>query len=285
MHRKLMLGMAGLLLLGVFASCSRSREYELSGQVLAVDRARREITVQHGDIRGFMPGMTMPFKVKDESLLEGRAPGDLITATLVVKDSEGYLSSITMTGRAPVAEPAPPRAPLDLLEPGSEVPDFEFIDANGKARRLREWRGAVVAVTFIYTRCPLPDFCPLMDRNLAAVQRQALSDPDLAGRFHLLSVSFDPGYDTPAVLHEHAAKAGANADVWTFATGDRDDVERFASRFGVSVMREDPAAIEIVHNLRTAVIDPDGRLTRLFNGNERQPWELLQSMKDAARVR
>ena len=202
-------GSAAVLLLVTVTACSAGsrRDYELSGQVVAVDRNRKEITIKHGDIKGFMPGMTMPFTVRDESLLDGKAPGDLVNATLVVEEAQGYLSAITKTGHAPLAEPSPAPAGFDLLETGEAVPDFTFVDAAGSTRRLSDWRGRTVAVTFIYTRCPLPDFCPLMDRHFASVQRQALADPALRDRFHLLSVSFDPVYDTPAVLRAHAERS------------------------------------------------------------------------------
>jgi len=271
---------AVVVLSGILAcACARAREYELRGQVLAVDPARKEITIKHEDISGFMPGMTMPFKVRDSRLLEGRTPGELIRATLVVEETEGYLKSIEVTGRAPLTEAPPPRYE-DPLNAGETVPDVSLVDQSGKARRLSEWRGKVVAVTFIYTRCPLPDFCPLVDRQFALVQRDVMDDKQLGSRVHLLSISFDPTYDTPTVLASHAKKVGADPSVWTFLTGDRAEVESFASRFGVSVMREDPKATEIVHNLRTAVIDDQGRLVKTFNGIQWQPSELVAELRN-----
>jgi len=268
------------LLLAV-AGCSRSRHYEMRGQVLALDPSRQEITIKHEDIRGFMPGMTMPFKVRDPKLLNGKRPGDFVTATLVVGDAEGYLSAITTTGHAPLTEPPPPRPVMDVLQPGDEVPDAAFVDESGKRRTFSEWRGRILAVTFIYTRCPLPNFCPRMDRNFAAVQHDVTGDPRLGDRVRLLSVSFDPDFDTPAVLADHARRAGADPSVWNFVTGSRDDIDTFAGRFGVSVLRQDPAQQEIVHNLRTAVIGADGRLRVVLNGNDWTPAALLTALKEA----
>jgi protein SCO1/2 len=248
--------------------------------VLAVDRGRQEITVKHDDIRGFMPGMTMPFRVKDRGEFDARTPGELIQATLVVTGNDAYLQGIRKTGDAPLAE-APPAPAMDLLDTGEPVPDEPFVDQAGTSRRLSDWRGKAVAVTFIYTRCPLPDFCPLMDRHFASIQKEAKEDPALNGKVQLVSVSFDPDFDTPTVLSAHAERVGADPAMWSFVSGQRDDIDRFASRFGVSVMREDRTAQDIVHNLRTAVIDPAGRLHRVHTGNEWKPADVLTDLRSA----
>jgi protein SCO1/2 len=272
---------AAAMLLVCALSCARGRSYEMVGQILAVDAARREITIKHDDIRGFMPAMTMTFKVRDGKMLEGRTAGELIRATLVVTDTEAYLQSIQATGRAPLTEAAPAPLRVDPMDPGDEVPDVSLLDQNGQPRKLSEWRGRAVAVTFIYTRCPLPDFCPLMDRQFADVQRQVKEDPQLRGRVHLLSISFDPSYDTPAVLLAHAKALKADPSSWTFLTGATTDIEAFAGRFGVAVMRDKSAPTEVVHNLRTGVIDPRGRLVKILNGIQWQPSELVAELRNA----
>jgi protein SCO1/2 len=171
---------------------------------------------------------------------------------------------------------------MDLLEPGGEIPDAAFVDESGTPKRLTSWTGQARAVTFMYTRCPLPDFCPLMDRHFAAVQREIAGDPTLAGRAHLASVSIDPTFDTPAVLADHARRVGANPAHWSLLTGDRQEVERFASRFGVSIMREDGGGQEIAHNLRTAVIDREGRLVKVFGGTDWTPAQVVAELKAIA---
>lgn len=271
-----------ILVLAVLAmGCSRPQEYPLVGQVLAVHPDQQVITVKHEDINGFMPGMTMPFKVKDAGELAGRKPGDLITATLVVEDSVGYLASIRKTGEGPLpAEALEPPRPL-MIEPGAEVPDAELTDQQGRARRISEWRGRTIAVTFVYTRCPLPDFCPLLDRNFKAAQAVLKKDAALAARVHLLSVSFDPDYDTPAVIAAHAARVGADPEVWSYLTGARGPVDSFAGAFGVSIMRDDKPMQEIIHNLRTAVIGPDGRLVTVLNGRDWTPEDLVARIRAA----
>jgi protein SCO1/2 len=283
--------------LTVSSACSKGRHYEVRGQVVAVDVVKKQLTIKHEDISGFMPAMTMPFPVRDERLLQGREAGELIVATLVVEDNAGYLSAIRRTGMAPLAE-MPPPAPAAVLAAGDPIPDAVFVDQSGQPRRLSEWRGRVVAVTFIYTRCPLPNFCPLMDRHFADVQREIVKDAALRERVRLLSVSFDPEYDTPKVLAAHAARTSANPAYWTMLTGEREEVDRFASTFGVSIIRppaggrsdrpaphssgqpgETTASTEIAHNLRTAVIDSRGRLVTMLSGNEWQPSELLAHLR------
>jgi protein SCO1 len=264
------------------AACSRSsaREYELQGQVLAVDQARQEITIRHQDIPRFMPGMTMAFKVRHRHLLEGRAPGDLVKATLVVEQTDVHLRSLERTGFAPITEPSTPTKVMDLVAPGAPVRDATFVDETNSRRRLADWRGQVLAVTFIYTRCPLPNFCPLMNRHFQSVQTAIRSDPDLNGHVRLLSVSFDPEHDSPPVLAARATALRADPAIWQFLTGERDAIEQFALQLGVSVIRS-PSDSEIVHNLRTAVVDVDGRLRTVLNGTDWTPADLLTELRHA----
>lgn len=278
MSRRIIVSLLAVLTLA--SGCNRDRRYPLVGQVIAVNTERQEITVKHEDIRGFMPGMTMPFRVKDPAQVASTKPGDLITATLVIEENTGYLDEVTKTGEAPLPEGATNR-PSPILEPGAEVPDVEFIDQDSRTRHLSDWRGKVTAVTFVYTRCPLPDFCPAMDRHFAAVQTVLKDDERLSSRVHLLSVSFDPDYDTPKVLDTHADRVGADPELWSFVTGTREAIDRFAGAFGVATMREDGTITEIIHNLRTAVIDADGRLVTILNGNDWRPEQLLAEIRKA----
>jgi protein SCO1/2 len=258
-----------------FSSCSGERRYELEGQILFIDPARQEMTVRHGDIKGFMPGMTMAFRVSDPRSLVEHRPGELIKAILVVSDSTGRLRDIVRTGEAPL----PPDTPVSILARGDLVPDARFVDQQGRERRLSEWRGRRLAVTFIYTRCPLPDFCPLMDRNFAAIQRQLQEEPSLARSVHLLSVSFDPEFDTPEVLRAHAQRVGADDETWTFATGRPEDVDKFARALGLSILKEKEPVQPITHNLRTIVLDRNGRFVEVFNGNDWKWQELFEILR------
>jgi protein SCO1 len=259
-------------------SCSRptAREYQLEGQVLAIDNTRQEITIKHGDIPQFMPAMTMAFKVRDPQLLAGRTPGDLVKATLVVQGNDVHLRTVETVGRAPVADPAPAER-SSILRHGDVVADATFIDETGASRRLTDWRGKVLAVTFMYTRCPMPDFCPLMDRLFQQVQDDLRQDERLRDEVHLISVTIDPDYDTPQVLAAHARRLKADPSVWHFLTGTRAEVDGFAHQFGMSVKRE-PG--EIVHNLVTAVIDGKGRTVSLLRGTWK-PSDLVAGLRTA----
>jgi len=257
------------------------RTFDLKGQILAIDQARQEITVSHADIPGFMPAMTMPYKVRDANLLKGRTPGELIGATLVVEESDAYLQSIRHEGVAALPDERPAARAMDLLGVGEAVRDGELVDPSGARRSLGDWRGQVLAVTFVYTRCPLPNFCPLIDRHFAAVQEQVRSSSDLQGRVHLVSVTLDPDYDTPAVLLRHAGRLKADPAVWSLLTGSREQIETFASQFGVSVVRESAQPSELVHNLRTAVIDGNGRLVTMLSGGEWEPAALIAEIRNA----
>jgi protein SCO1 len=258
-----------------------ARTYQLKGQVLVINQARQELTVKHADIPGFMPAMTMPYKVRDANLLKDRKPGELIAATLVVEESDAYLRSITHQGVAPLAEEVPETRVMDLLDVGEPVREGELVDQRGARRAIADWRGQVLVVTFVYTRCPLPNFCPLIERHLAAIQEQVRSAPDLRGRVQLVSVTLDPEYDTPAVLLRHAAQLKADPAMWSMLTGSREQVEAFASQFGVSIIRENSQPAELVHNLRTAVVDGNGKLVTILSGGEWQPSELIAEIRNA----
>ena len=254
--------------------------YPLEGQVLSVDQARQELTVKHGDIPKFMPAMTMAYKVRAADM-EGRIPGELIKATLVVEGSSPYLRSIERTGMAPVPAGATSTRTMDVLTAGDAVRDGELKDETGRRRSLKDWRGQVLAVTFVYTRCPLPNFCPLVERHFAAAQEQVRAASDLRGRVRLLSVTLDPEYDTPEVLARHAAALKLDSHVWSMLTGGREQVEAFAAQFGVSAMREKTTPSELVHNLRTAIIAADGTLLTILSGADWDVSHLLAELRNA----
>jgi protein SCO1/2 len=275
--------MAGL------AGCARpaepERTYPIRGHILSVGDARpdgrRELSVKHEDIPGFMPAMSMAYFVKPAAQLDGLAPGDLFTATLVLKGSEVYLDALKKTGHAELPPEARPVRVMEVMEPGDEVPDDEMQDQEGRTRKLSDWRGRALAVTFVYTRCPLPDFCPLMDRRFADLQRAIAGDAALRDRAHLVSISFDPAHDTGDVIRAHAKARGADPARWSYLTGSRASIDRVTSRFGLSTIDEKDSARTITHNLRTAIVDPKGRLVKVYTGNE---WTVDAVLDDLRRA-
>jgi protein SCO1 len=269
---------------------STQREYTLQGQVLSLADNHQQATINHEEIKGFMPAMAMPYSVRDPKQLDTIAAGDLVKAKLVVLENDAYLTDVTRVGHAPLPETAATPAPapsassgFELLKPGEPVPAAaKFVDQDGRQRTFGAFKGSTVVVTFIYTKCPFPTFCPMMDRHFASIQQALKNQPALNGHVRLVSVSFDPLTDTPPVLKEHAKTLGADPRIWTFLTGDRDDIDQFASRFGVSVVRSTTDPRDITHNLRTAIIDPAGRLVKVYVGNEWTPEQVLADLAPLA---
>ena len=270
------------------AACRKApdqRSFALQGQVQSIDAPRKLVVVKHDEIKGFMPAMTMPYEVDETKSLDSLAPGDLIDARLIVFSNGAHLSAIRKVGAAPLEKPPadvpnPPAASsgFELLKAGEAAPDGQFVDQDGKTRHFGGFKGSPVVMTFIYTRCPLPTFCPLMDRHFVTLQKALEADATLA-RVHLVTISFDPATDTPAVLKKHAKSLDADPTRWTFLTGDRDEVDRFAARFGVSVSRALTDARDITHNLRTAIIGADGTVVKVYTGNEWSPDQILADLK------
>jgi len=271
---------AALVLLAAASACRSGpppREFEIVGQIQAIAPDKGEVTIKHQDIKGFMPGMTMPFKAA-AGVLDGRRPGDLVTGTLVVGEVDVHISKLTVTGHREL-DPATvlPSDGSAIIQPGDLVKDGALIDQDGKARRLSDWRGHRLALTFVYTRCPLPEFCPLMNQHFRTVQSTLAKTPALAD-VRLLSVTLDPAYDTPQVLKPFATGAGADPARWTFLTGEPAEAARFMEQFGILVEHDPSNEVQIVHNLRTAVIGADFRLKTVHTGNRWLPDELVADL-------
>lgn len=282
--RRLVLFIITTLVASGLIACQREKpqEYPLQGQVISLGTGHTEATIKHDDIKGFMPAMTMPYKVESPEQLDGIAPGDLIAAKLVVISNDAFLRGIYKTGTAPLEAPTVDvqkqmvTGPT-LLKEGEPVPKADFVDQDGRKRSFADFNGSAVVLTFIYTKCPMPTFCPLMDRNFVALQEKAKADPAL--KVHLVTVSFDPKVDTPAVLKKHGQTLGADPKVWTFLTSDLATIDKFAGRFGVSVMRSMTDTRDITHNLRTAIIDRMGNVVKIYTGNEWTPDQVMANIK------
>ena len=275
-----------LLAMVIAAGCgtppppAKVRELPLTGEVLSIKPDRSEVQVKHDEVKGFMDAMTMWFDIKDPRLLDGIAPGDVISATLVLTAEDSYLTAVRKTGSRPPGQAvAPPPAPADILSIGAAVPDIAFTDEAGKPRPLSSYRGTFALLTFIYTRCPLPDYCPRMNAHFAALQRSLKAEPLLGRNVRLISVSFDPEFDTPARLSAKAREMGADPALWHFVTASRAQVDDFGGRLGLSVLREGADGSNITHNLRTALLDRDGKLARTYNGKEWVPEEVIRDLR------
>lgn len=224
-----------------------------------------------------MEAMTMPFKLKDERLLKDLAEGDCVQATLVVAGLRSWLEDVVVTRETIDPSSLGKAATWVEPKPGDEVPDFKLIDQNGKRFGFHQYRGRIVVLTFIYTRCPLPDYCPLMTDNFAEIEKALESEPDVYASTHLLSITLDPEYDTPKVLREYAARHSVDSVHWDYATGTKDEVKQIATYFGMQYWREGD---QVVHSLRTAIVGADGKLVKLYRGNEWKPDEIVSELRN-----
>lgn len=255
----------------MLASCGR--HYRTQGIVLAVDRSNRTVTVSHRAIPGYMDAMAMPFHVAPAEQLDQLSPGSRIEFQL----NAGRKS--TTVRRIRIQQTGVGDVPLPKAEGkvsiGDRMPDFTLTDQDGHAVTLSDFRGQLVAVDFIYTRCPMPDVCPRLSANFARLQKR------FAGKIVLLSISLDPEYDTPAVLSGYAQRWRADAGTWRFLTGSMDDVRRVSGRFGVVYWAEEGA---ITHTSATAIIDRQGRLRALVEGSSftsQQLIDLVNAFREA----
>ena len=247
--------------------------YEARGVLREVWPERRKAVIAHEDIPGFMAAMTMEFTAAESREFAGLAPGDVVSFRLTVTEESSWIDQVRKTGTAPIPAAAEPAA---AFTPGSLVQDCALVDSSGGAFRLSDFRGRALALTFIFTRCPLPDFCPRLNKNFAAVQRLLAARPDRS--WHLLSISLDPDYDTPARLAEYAPRYAPDPALWSFATGQPDDIEKLGASLGLRVVRTGELP---EHNLRTVVIGPDGRVRHVFTGNEWTPEDLAVELECA----
>jgi protein SCO1/2 len=256
------------------------REYRLAGQILAVDRQLNRVTIRHQDIEGFMPAMTMPYPVRDARLLNGRVAGELVDATLSVQGTDAWVSRLTVTGKAPITE----AAPVLGLGPGDRIADAALVDQDGAPMRVADLRGHAAVVSFIYTRCPLPEYCPTIEARLGAVQQAIKADQALAGT-RVLAVTLDPAHDTPPVLAVHARERHADPAVWRFASGTADAIDGFGRQFGLAVTRTSSEPSGIEHNLRTVILDPDLRIVAMLTGSDWAASEAISALRPAAGAR
>jgi len=273
----------GLLLTGI--ACSKKpagKRYELQGRVVAVDSGSREITVAHQDIPGLMPGMTMPFPIaRDQDWVFGKiGPGDHIHATLVMTD-HAELQDISFTQGSDTGSDGTSK--LRIPEIGDDVPDFTLVNQFGKTIHLDQFRGKPLLLTFIYTRCPVPDFCLLMSNNFSAVLKELQKNPAVFAKAQLLSISIDPNYDTPIVLQSYGKRYVGDVDPgfhhWQFASGSPEEVRKAADFFGLSYNEKQG---QIVHTLQTVVIGADGKIAKVYTGNQWKPDEVAAEYEAAA---
>jgi len=260
--------------------------FQVKGVVINVKPNEKSVEVKHEEIPGYMPAMTMPFEVKDTNELAGLAPGDSILFRMLVTDTEGWIDQIrkldaSATNSPPASGPIRVAREVEPLGTGDVLPEYHFTNQFGQAISTAQFKGGVLAVTFLFTRCPFPNFCPLMSTHFAEAQKKLLAASGPLTNWHLLTISFDPEFDKPDVLKAYAERYKCDPAHWDFATGTLIDVTALAEQVGLNFWHDETGNIS--HNLRTVVMDASGRLRKIFNGNQWSTDELVEEMKKAAK--
>jgi protein SCO1 len=278
----LLLTVITLIVVSASGGCSRSsanqKTYDLKGKVVAVEPDKHLVTIAHEEVPEFMPAMTMPFTVRNEADLKILAPEDEVNATLVVDGSQSWLENLVIRKHSPNEAAVPGLVDANV---GDEVPNYGLVNQDGKDIALHNYRGKTLLLTFIYTRCPLPEYCTLMSNNFAAVERQLQQEPQTYDKTHLLSISIDPEYDKPKVLRSYGAShteryQDETFSHWEFASGTKDQVKDVAHYFG---LRYYEATDQIVHGSRTVIVGPDGKVAKVYSDNKWKPDEVVKEMQ------
>ena len=284
-----------LLVVAVAAGCrgkssapAQPEKYPIQGKVMAVDTAGQRITLDHGAIPGFMEAMTMDYRVDDPAVLTEVHPGDRISATLLAERDAAGPKNLRLHEVVVTAQARPdykPPVTYHVPQAGEVVPSFRLLNQDGKQVDLKKFRGKVVAMTFIYTRCPLADFCPRMSRNFAEIDADLAKDPALYGKTHLLSVSFDPKYDTPKVLRSYGGGVtgkftNENFAHWDFAAPQGEELLNMEKWFAVGVTPGEQGTLN--HSLATTIIGKDGRVVAFYPGNDWKVSDVLALIRQSA---
>ena len=271
------------------AASPNAKHYAIRGTIVAVDKPNKKATIKHDDIEGYMEGMTMEFPIRGDWVWDKLTPGSTIQGDLVV-DNEGqqpfWIENVVIQAPAAPGQADVPANP-NFAHPGSEVPDFTLTNQDGKPVSLHDFKGKALAVTFIYARCPLPDYCTRMSTNFSNAAMQLANDPD-KDKIRLLTISFDPANDTPAKLRAYGIGYMNNDknykfDTWQLAVGKDVDVKKVADFFGLEYHTDENDKAKINHSLVTAVIDPSGKVTRILTGNSWTTAQLLDELRSAAK--
>lgn len=261
------------------------KTYDVHGIVRAITPDRHAATIQHQAVPGYMGAMTMDFAVKDTNELKGISANDEITFKLVVSEDDDWVEGIHLVAHH-VSEVTSNvfvfHADTDELKVGDALPDEAFTTESDGAVHFSDFHGRAVAFTFFFTSCPLPDYCPRMNKNFAEARRILLADAHAPANWELLSLSFDPGFDRPEILTGYAGLyRGTDTNRWLFAVAGTNTLAELAPKLDLHFWRENGS---ISHNLRTVVVDTNGKITRQFDSNDWTPQDLAEAIREAAKV-
>jgi protein SCO1 len=271
------------------ANDSQAKRFPFKGKVVSVNKEKKSATVDHEAVQDYMPAMTMDFPIHEDWVWNDLVPGSEIRAELVVDNSakDGYWLEKIGIVAAPVPGQAQPAINENFAQIGKEIPDFTLTNQDGKRISTKDFRGKALAITFIYAQCPLPDYCIKMSTAFSDLANQLAADESAKDRYRLLSISFDPARDTPEKLKQYGLGylgKGAKPDfaIWQLAVGSDKEVRVIADFFGLRYEVDQNDKTQINHSLRTAVIAPDGKVTKIFPGNEWTVADLKNELQKAA---
>ncbi len=283
---RLILFCLSLLLLTSCQAAESQKTFQVKGVVQELPADGKTVVIKHEDIPNYMKAMTMPFDVKNTNELRGLKPGDAISFCMIVNATEGWIDHIAKLNQSP--QEIPSRSSVRMvpvveeLEPGDVLPDHHFTNELGRAVSLSDFKGKAVAITFFFTSCPFPNFCPRMSSNFAETAAKLSARPDAGKNWHLLSVSFDPENDTPKKLKAYAKMEHYHPAQWSFLTGDPAEITMLSDHFGEKFWHE---GATISHNLRTVVIDPNGRVQKIIPNSQWTSDELVAEMTKAMKIK
>ncbi|MBS1822203.1 MAG: SCO family protein [Acidobacteria bacterium] len=287
---------AATLLLLPIAGCQKQspatktayqeKTFPVKGRIVGTDATH--VTLDHEAVPGFMEAMTMPYKLKDPSIVSELHPGDRITARIIVQEDAAGFRSPELDNIVVIAQARPdykPAVQYHVPQVGDSVPDFRLLNQSNRTIHLSQFKGKVLVATFIYTRCPLADYCPRMSHNFAEIDKNLFTDPALYADTHLLSISFDPAYDTPSVLRSYGGAYTGNYNKetfshWDFSVPPEKELAEMTKFFGVGVTPGDDKTLN--HSLSTVVIGKDGKIAAWYPTNDWSTSEVVAAIKKAA---
>jgi protein SCO1 len=264
---------------------TNQQTFQVKGVIQELKPGGKSVVIKHEEVPNYMPGMTMPFDVKDAKELAGLQKGDAVSFRMIVTDTDGWIDHITKLATPAPAEPVSRpmiRVMRDVppLNVGDPLPEYHFTNELGKTVSTSQFKGQAIAFTFFFTRCPFPTFCPFLANSFGEAQKKLLATPNAPTNWRLLSISFDTDADSPETLKTYATGYKYNPEHWSFLTGDLTDITALGDQVGEFFGRDDTGSIS--HNLRTVVIDAQGRVQKVLVGNEWTSDELVAEIIKAA---
>jgi protein SCO1 len=272
---------AGALALFGCGRGEKTHYYEARGVIRGISPDRSSLDIQHEDIPNFMPSMTMPFLARDQKEMTRLKVDDAISFRMMVTKSDFWIDHVRKIRRedVDVRDPKPKPTPdnqSSRLKEGDAMPAFSLTDEDGKLISAETFRRRPLVLTFIFTRCAVPNFCPRMTSNFSELQNLIKAENGAAAKTHLLSITLDPEFDTPQILKQYGAHSNEDPSVWSLASGDPKEINALTQAF--SVYRQTEGGT-LSHGLATALVGPDGKIVKIWRGNAWKPEEIISEIR------